>query len=185
MRILLCGLLLAGVAGPASLPRVVASDDFKPEPGYSLLFNGKDLTGWKTKKGNEPLDGKTEAYKGRFKVVEGKIVIDPKVKGDVTIETTRTFGKGAHIQFEFLPGPKCNNDLFFRGNKFDLVKTNVKNLKEGEWNQLEIISGENEVEFKANGVTQRKAKVKAASSPLGIRAEFGPVQIRHLRAKTP
>jgi hypothetical protein len=29
----------------------VRADDFKPEDGFALLFNGKDLTGWKTEKG--------------------------------------------------------------------------------------------------------------------------------------
>jgi hypothetical protein len=180
MRIVFCGLLLTVVAA-AARPRATAGEDFKPEPGFTLLFNGKDLTGWKAKKGNEPLDGKTEAFKGRFKVVGGKLVIDPKVKGDVTIQTAKELGKDAHIKFEFLPGPGCNNDLFFRGHKFDITKKNVKNLKEGEWNQFEIISRGPEVEFKANGQTQRKAKVKVDSSPLGIRAEYGPIEIRRLR----
>src|SRR5256885_6581569 len=96
-------------------------DDFKPEDGFTLLFNGKDLTGWKTTKG-ESLDGKTEAYNGRFKAADGVLTIDPKVKGDVRIETQKEFGKDVHIKFDFLPGEGCNNDLFLRGLKFDLKK---------------------------------------------------------------
>src|SRR5262245_24135310 len=67
------------------------ADDFKLEPGFTLLFNGKDLGGWKEKTGGASLDGKTEAYKGRFKVTDGVIVIDPKVGGDVRIETQKKF----------------------------------------------------------------------------------------------
>jgi hypothetical protein len=26
----------------------VPADEFKPEEGFTLLFNGKDLSGWKT-----------------------------------------------------------------------------------------------------------------------------------------
>ena len=55
------------------------ADDFKPEEGFTLLFNGKDLTGWNTTKG-ESLDGKTEAYAGRFKVAGGILTLDPSVK---------------------------------------------------------------------------------------------------------
>src|SRR5262245_32484330 len=71
---------------------VVAADDFKLEPGYKLIFNGKNLDGWQTKaagKDGKPmsLEGKTEAYDGRFKVVDGELVYDPKVKGDRYIET--------------------------------------------------------------------------------------------------
>jgi hypothetical protein len=56
-----------------------------------LLFNGKDLSGWVEKTGGAALDGKAEAYKGRFAVKDGAVVIDPKVKGDVRIVTAREF----------------------------------------------------------------------------------------------
>ena len=130
--------------------------------GWSPLFNGKNLDGWKTKEG-EALEGKTEAYNGRYKVKDGMLVIDPSVKGDRTIFSTKEFAKDVHIKFEFLPGPGCNNDLFLRGIKFDLVKSNVKNMKEGEWNSLEIIVQGNKIEYKNNGETQRKNDAKTAS----------------------
>jgi len=41
MRLLAC-LALVFAAGAAR------ADDFKPEPGFELIFNGKNLTGWKT-----------------------------------------------------------------------------------------------------------------------------------------
>src|SRR5437867_702213 len=115
MRILSCGLFLA------CLSLVSAADDFKIEPGFTPLVNGKDLTGWKEKNGSVSLDGKTEAYKGRFTIKDDTIIIDPKVKGDVRIMTAREFAGDVHIKFEFKPDAKCNNDLFLRGHKFDLV----------------------------------------------------------------
>jgi hypothetical protein len=160
-----------------------AADDFKLEPGFTPLFNGKDLTGWKEKRGGASLDGKTQAYKGRFKVVGGELVIDPTVRGDVIIDTARPLAGDLHIKFEFLPGPGCNNDLFLRGLKFDLVKSQVKGFKEGEWNLLEIIVKGDKAEVKCNGLTQRTIKLRAASSPFGVRAEFGPVRIRNMRVK--
>lgn len=159
-----------------------AADD-QPEPGYAPLFNGKNLDGWKTKPG-ESLEGKTEAFKGRFKVMDGVLVIDPAVKGDVIIETTKELAKDVHLKFDFLPGPGCNNDLFFRGLKFDLKKPDVKNLKEGEWNTFEIIIKDGKAEFRCNGETLKTEKAKNESSALGIRAEFGPMKIRKLRMKT-
>ena len=50
----------------------MSGDDFKLEPGFTLLFNGKNLGGWKEVGNKETLDGKTEAYQGRFKVVDGE-----------------------------------------------------------------------------------------------------------------
>jgi len=176
MRILTCGLLMTCLTFSAS-----AADDFKLEPGFTLMFNGKDLSGWKEKTGGASLDGKTEAYKGRFTYKDGILTIDPSVKGDVRIMTAKELAGDLVIKFEFKPNDKCNNDLFLRGEKFDLVKGNVKNLKENEWNQFEITVKGNEMEYKNNGETQRKSKTKNDSTVFEIRAEFGAVQIRHLR----
>jgi len=158
------------------------TDDFKLEEGFTLLFNGKDLSGWKTTKG-EALDGKTEVYNGRFKVADGILTLDPKVKGDVRIETQKEFAKDMHIRFDFLPGEGCNNDLFLRGQKFDLKKPDVKNMKDGEWNSFEIVITGDKAEFKCNGETIRTATVKGKGTVYGLRAEFGPMQVRRMRVK--
>src|SRR5438552_11966411 len=84
----------------------MSADDFKLESGFTLLFNGKNLDGWKEASGKkETLEGKTEAFKGRFKVTDGKLVYDPAVKGDLYIETTKEFAKDVHIKFDFKAGP--------------------------------------------------------------------------------
>jgi hypothetical protein len=161
------------------------ADDFTPEPGFKALLNGKDLTGWKAKgKAGESLDGKAEAHKGRFKVSkDGTLVIDPAVKGDVRIETAQEFGKDTTIRFDFRPGPGCNNDLFLLGSKFDINPTQLKAVKVGEWNTMEIAAAGGTTVFKVNGETARTDKAKAEKSTFEVRAEFGPIEIRRLRAK--
>jgi hypothetical protein len=154
-----------------------ASDD----AGFTKLFNGKNLDGWKTRAG-EPLDDKTEAYKGRFKVADGKLVIDPSVKGDVVIVTAKEFTGDVHIKFEFRAGDKCNNDLFFRGNKFD-IKLDLKTLKPDAWNDLDIVARGDSVTFQINGQEAKATKNKGVGAALGIRAEFGALEIRNIRAK--
>ncbi len=183
MRRLVCVFLFSCLA--LTLPRVSA-EEFKLEPGYMLLFNGKNLDGWKEASGKkEALDGKTEAYNGRFKVVEGVLVYDPAVKGDLYIETTKEFGKDVSIKFDFKPGPKCNNDLFLRGTKFDIVPGNKenKNVKEGEWHTLEIVVTGDKLEHKINGDTVRTSKAGAKATPFKLRAEFGAIEIKNLRVK--
>jgi hypothetical protein len=177
------GLALAGLLlAVGLLPVQAADDDFKLEEGYTLLFNGKDLNGWETKKG-EALEGKNEAFNKRFVVVDGNLVIDDKVKGDVVIQTKRQVAKDATLKFDFKPGPGCNNDLFFRGVKFDIKPGDVKNLKEGEWNEFEIVVAGEKAEFKCNGQSARSTATKGAGSPFGIRAEFGAIQFRRIRVK--
>ena len=180
MRICLSSAVLLSLA--LALPVLQAGGD-KVEPGFTPLFNGKNFDGWKTKKGGEALDGKTEALKGRFKAVDGKLIIDPKVGGDVIIETVKELSKDAVIKFDFLPGDKCNNDLFFRGIKFDIVAKQLKNVKDGEWNQLEIISKGDTVEYKCNGKLERSVKGKGDKSTFGLRAEFGAIEIKNWRFK--
>jgi len=158
------------------------------EPGFTPLFNGKNLDGWKEASGKkEALDGKTEAYGGRFRVVDGKLVLDPEVKGDLHLETARTFAKDVTIKFEFKAGPKCNNDLFLRGTKFDIVPGNKenKNVKEGEWTPFELVVTGDKIEHKVGGETARTATLKAdaPASTFRIRAEFGALEIRNIRVK--
>jgi hypothetical protein len=164
----------------------MAADDFKLEPGFTLLFNGKNLDGWKEASGKkEALDGKTEAYNGRFKVVEGKLVYDPAVKGDLYIETVKEFDKDLHIKFDFKPGAKCNNDLFLRGTKFDIIPGNKenKNVKEGDWYTFEIIVSGDKIEHKINGETARSSKAGAKATPFKLRAEIGALEIKNIRVK--
>jgi hypothetical protein len=161
----------------------VVADDFKPEPGFTLLLNGKNLDGWQTQTGKkEPLDGKTEAFKGRFKVKDGELVIDPAVKGDVRIETRHQFGKTVTIRFEFKPDAKCNNDLFLLGTKFDITLAAIKNAKKDDWNEMEIVAKDGKVTFTCNGQMVRSIPTKGDKSTFAIRAEFGAITIRKLRA---
>jgi hypothetical protein len=176
------GSVLTALVITASL----SADDFKLEPGFTLLFNGKNLDGWKeASKKKESLDGKTEAFGGRFKVVDGKLVYDPSVKGDLYIETVKEFGKDVHIKFEFKPGPKCNNDLFLRGTKFDIVPGNKENkaVKEGEWYTFEIVVAGDKIEHKINGETVRSSKAGSKATPFKLRAEFGSIEIKNMRVK--
>jgi len=145
-------LLFSAALVLATCAAVVAADEFKPEPGFKLIFNGKNLDGWQTQTGKkEALDGKTEAFGGRFSVKDGELVIDPAVKGDVIIETKHEFGGRIVVRFEFKPDAKCNNDLFLLGTKFDIKKEDIKNLKQDAWNDLLVAVADGKATFTCNG----------------------------------
>lgn len=164
---------------------VSVAADFKAEDGFKLLLSGKNLDGWKTKTG-ESLSGMSEAYKGRFKLADGVLTIDPSVKGDLYIYTTEETSGDVHVKFDFKPGKGCNNDIFLRGMKFDIkaeAKSEIKNLKLDDWNQFEIIVTGKKAVYKNNGETFKTMDTKNDKSNFGLRAEFGPIEIRHLRIK--
>jgi hypothetical protein len=182
MRLLSCVLfaLSAGV--------VVAADDFKPEPGYKLVFNGKNLDGWQTKAAkkdakSESLEGKTEAFGGRFKVKDGELVIDPAVKGDRYIETVAPVGGDFTVRFDFMPDDKCNNDLLFLGTKFDIKAgdKNLKTIKVNEWNAMEIAVKGGTATYKINGETAGTQKPKGDKGAFSLRAEFGGMAVKNVR----
>lgn len=181
-RTILCFLTVAFTVFLAPATRVRAADEFRLEQGFTLFFNGKDLTGWKLR-GGDSLDGKTEAPNNRIQAKEGKLIIDGKVKGNMVIDTAREFKGDVQIKFQYLPDAKCNNDLYFRGLKFDIKAGGVKNIKYDEWNDFEIVVQGDSVQFSNNGETQRTQKAKSESSPLGVRAEFGAIEIRQMRFK--
>jgi hypothetical protein len=168
---------------------VVAADEFKLEAGYKLLFNGKNLDGWQTKASgkdgkSEALEGKAEAFKGRFKVADGELVIDPKVKGDSYIETVQQLSGDFTIRYDFKPGDGCNNDTLLLGTKFDIKvgsKDAVKGVKAGEWNKLEIVVKGGSADFLVNGEKAATQKTKGAKGPLILRAEFGPISYKNIR----
>jgi opacity protein-like surface antigen len=150
--------------------------------GFPSLFNGKDLTGWKLK-GGASHAGKTETKNKRFQVKDSTIVIDYKTKGNMVIETEKSFEDNVVIRFEFNASKGFNNDLYFHGLKFDIREGGVKNLKFGQWHQFEIVCKGKQVVFKCDGEIQRTQNAKSSASPLGIRAEFGPIQYRKLEYK--
>jgi hypothetical protein len=182
-------LLFAAPVLLVSAVLVVAQD--KVEPGFTSLFNGKNFDGWReaSNKKDAPagkaLDGMADAFGGRFKAAEGAIVIDPAVKGDRYIETAKEFAKDVHIKLEFKAGAKCNNDLFLRGGKFDIVPGNkeCKNVKEGEWCTLEIVVVDGKMEHRINGEVARTSKAAEKATPFKMRAEFGAIEIKNIRVK--
>jgi hypothetical protein len=180
--------LLAFVFSLCVLGLAQAADTFKPEEGFTMLFNGKDFDGWKIstykdKDKGEAIGSKSETPTKRYTVKDEVIIIDAKVKGDMIITTEKTFAKDVHIKFDFKPGKGCNNDLIFRGMKFDIKPEEIKSAKLDEWNTFEIELKGDKAEFKCNGEVIKTLAAKPAATSFGIRAEGGPIEVRRIRVK--
>jgi hypothetical protein len=179
MRLLSCTLFVCATAAA-----VVAADEFKPEPGFKLIFNGKNFDGWQTK-GAKPmsLEGKTDAYDGRYVIKDGEIVIDYKMKADRYIETVQQFSGDFTIRYDFKPGEGCNNDTLLIGTKFDILAGGkLKGVKDNEWNTMEIVAKGGSVDFIVNGQKLATQKTKGEKGPLILRAEFGQITYKNIRA---
>lgn len=141
--------------------------DNKPPSGFTALFNGRDLTGWKGLVRNPPARAKMsaaelaaeqakadEAARAHWKVVDGVITYDGK---NDNLCTARDYG-----DFEMLVdwkiGPQGDSGIYLRGSPQVQIwdnpigsgglYNNIKNPKDpivradnpiGDWNRLRIL----------------------------------------------
>lgn len=189
-RTAVVGLALAVLAwGPAA----PAADDFKPEGGYTSLFNGKDLTGWKYPGARgQPLDGKTTPDE-RFEVKDGVILVhakDANGQGGIKdLYTVKSFDKDFHLKLEFRAAPRADSGVYIRGPQLQVrdypTVGPYKKVKfhEGGWNELEIMVKGTAAECKCNGEVIEKAFKVPAQGGIGLQAEVGRFEFRRIRVK--
>lgn len=119
--------------------------EFVPEPGFTSLFNGKDLTGWqfkatspgerenarkwKERDANAPaypmvdqtrvFDGKTTSDDGRYIARNGRLIVatPPEGRRIQQISTTQEFPKDFVLRLEFRATPNADSGIFVRGNQ--------------------------------------------------------------------
>lgn len=121
------------------------ADDFQPEEGFELLFNGHDLTGW----GYEPtseedratianwrksdpnmppwpiideavaFDGKPASDDLRFRAINGRLVVTTPVEGRKIqkLLTTRDFPGDFTLKLEFRATPNADSGVYLRGKQ--------------------------------------------------------------------
>jgi hypothetical protein len=190
---------LAGLAVLMSLMALSAdlgrtADDFKIEDGYSSLFNGKDLTGWRYPgaKGNS-MDGQTETPDRRISVVNGVIVMnekDNKGKGGIRdLYTSKSFDQDFHLKLEFRAAAKADSGVYIRRPQLqvrDFIRRgeqkHMKKFTNDDWNELDILVTGTEAVCRVNGELLEKKKVPAKGG-IGLQAETGKFAFRRIRVK--
>jgi hypothetical protein len=159
MRYVMGGLLMVAIVSSGAAPSS-AGDDFKPEPGYVSLFNGKDLTGWVLKgKDKDDLTGKTETSDKRFRVADG-IIIAEEGKGVKDLYTVKPFNTEFNLKLEFRASLKADSGVYIRGPQLqvrDFIRRNemkhLKKFKNDGWNELDITVKNGFVATVVNGKT--------------------------------
>src|SRR6185436_1806252 len=120
---------LAGFLIVAPSRIAMSADDFKPEPGYVSLFNGKP--------------GSSD---GRYTTKDGILVVNPKEPRLMQILwTTREFPKDFVLKLEFRAAVNADSGIFIRKPQLQcrdyLVAGPYKDLKKykpQDWNEIEV-----------------------------------------------
>ena len=165
------------------------ADDFKPEPGYVSLFNGKDLTGWGYVTNN--FDGKLASDDGRFSATNGALTVHPREPRLIQkIWTTREFTNDFILKLEFRAATNADSGIYVRGPQLQcrdyLVAGPYKNLKQykpQDWNEIIVIATNNVAFGTCNGEVLEAAMKLPASGAIGFEGDRGQMEYRRVRLK--
>ena len=165
------------------------ADDFKPEPGYISLFNGKDLTGWGYVTNN--FDGKLASDDGRFSATNGALTVHPREPRLIQkIWTTREFTNDFILKLEFRAATNADSGIYVRGPQLQcrdyLVAGPYKNLKQykpQDWNEIIVIATNNVAFGTCNGEVLEAAMKLPASGAIGFEGDRGQMEYRRVRLK--
>lgn len=171
----------------------VHAEDFKPEPGFVSLFNGRDLTGWGYK-GEPTRDGQTEASDGRYTAKEGVLTVNPHTEGKGPrlrqLWTKQEFPKDFVLKLEFRAAVNADSGVFIRKPQLQcrdyLVAGPYKELKQykpQEWNQLVVTVKDGVAHCTCNGEVLEAALKLPATGPIGLEADRGTMEYRHIQIK--
>src|SRR5260221_5922343 len=171
---LLAGLMLCAVA--------LCAEEFMPEPGFTALCNGHDLTGWHHKDG-PPLDGLTDAGDGRYTVVDGAITGngDKATHGRVLLWTAHEFIGNFVLRLEFRAAPKADGGLFFNktqlqcGDYGNYAYKTFRFYKPEDWNAIEVTVTDGVARCTCNGELLEAALKIAEPGALALEADKGAI----------
>jgi len=168
---------------------VVRADDFKPEPGYTSLFNGTNLTGWGYLTNN--FDGKTASDDGRYSAADGVLTVHPHTPRLVQrIWTTREFSNDFNLKLEFRASINADSGIFIRKPQLQcrdyLVAGPYKNLKKykpQDWNEIDITVTNGVAYCTCNGEVLETALPVPPTGPIGLEGDRGQMEYRRIRLK--
>jgi lysophospholipase L1-like esterase len=170
-------------------------DAFQPEPGFTSLFNGKDLTGWGfregqalTPKGN--FDGKTASDDGRYVAKNGRLIVatPPEGRRIQQLWTTREFPKNFVLKLEFRATPNADSGVFVRQPQLQCRDyplagpyKSLHKYKPQDWNELVITCRDNIAHCTCNGEVLEAELKLPATGPIGLEGDRGQMEYRRIR----
>ncbi|MBI5757214.1 MAG: DUF1080 domain-containing protein [Planctomycetales bacterium] len=180
----------ASLWNKAGLPASPFQTDgaFVLEPGFEMLLNGTDLTGWHYANGPE-FKGQAHASDARYTARDGRIVVNSG-KGLAQMWTTREFPHDFHLKLEFRAGVNADSGIFLRKPQLQcrdyLVAGPYKDLtkyKPQDWNEIEVLVKGGVATCTCNGEELKFPNPLPSTGPIGLEADRGQMEYRRIRIK--
>ena len=173
------------------------ADDFRCEPGFEPLFNGRDLTGWgyrdqPTLEKQLDLDGRTTSPDGRYVAKHGRIVVTtpPEGRRVEQLWTTREFPDDFELRLEFRATPTADSGVFIRAPQLQCRDYSLagpykelKHYKPQDWNELVVKVDDGVAHCTCNGEVLEQALGLPMSGPIGLEGDSGQLEYRRIRIK--
>jgi hypothetical protein len=198
-QLALVALLSASLAGAAY------ADDWRPEPGYKSLFNGRDLTGWcfraKVDRNSprvgdvtEKFDGKAESSDaGRYSANDGILSVNfPKGQERLisALYTVEEFPKDFTLKLEFRASVNADSGIFLRKPQLQCRDYTVagpykdlKSYKPQDWNQIEVVVKDGVARCTCNGEVLEAEFKLPETGPIGLEGDRGQMEFRHIQIR--
>jgi lysophospholipase L1-like esterase len=173
----------------------VAADDFRPEPGFEMLFNGHDLSGWGYR--DQPtldkqldLDGRQSSPDGRYVANNGRIVVTtpPEGRRVEQLWTTKEFPESFVLKLEFRATPTADSGVFIRAPQLQCRDyllagpyKELKHYKPQDWNELVVTVKDGVAHCTCNGEVLEAALKLPETGPIGLEGDSGQLEYRRIR----
>lgn len=135
-------------------------------------------------------DGLARSPDGRFMAKNGRLIVTVPAAGRTIqqIHTTESFSGDFVLRLEFRAAPNADSGIFVRGPQLQCRDypqagpyKQLKNYRQGGWNEIEIVVKDNVARSTCNGEVLEAAMKLPASGPIGLEGDVGQMEYRRLR----
>jgi lysophospholipase L1-like esterase len=165
-------------------------DNFTPEPGFTSLFAGRNLTGWGYK--TNSFDGERASSDGRYLAKSGRLIVKtpPEGRKIAQLWTKHTFPNDFILKLEFRATPNADSGIFIRGPQLQCRDyplagpyTNLAKYKPQDWNEIVVTVTNNVAHATCNGEVLEAAMKVPPTGGIGLEGDRGQMEYRRIRLK--
>jgi lysophospholipase L1-like esterase len=170
---------------------------FEAEAGFVRIFNGKNLTGWgfrnqRTQEKTATFDGKTASSDGRYRAINGRLVVTtpPEGRRIQQLWTTREFPKNFILKLQFRATPNADSGVFIRRPQLQCRDYTLagpwkalKKYKPQDWNEIVAVVKDGAAHCTCNGEVLNANFKVPPTGPIGLEGDRGQMEYRNIRVK--